>query len=260
MENQETQPMQNQPEPMQNAGSSSTAEQPQNEHARASAQPAPVGVAADASSNLATGTTNAPPPEAMNAVGRVKMCPVCWKPKWSSDPTETPICQCGNLQKMIPEVVKKLEEAFSVGANISQACFYAEISRRTYYNWIEEFPELLHRFTELQEKLPLKAKDNINRAIQAGSVGDSWRLLEKRDPDYTEKVKIDVNQTNLPPGDHSPAEEAAWQEYLKKRRDDRQRRAFEGDTRYQELKAQEAQKQDERPATGEVAGQVGGPK
>ena len=202
--------------------------------------------------------TNAPPPEALDQHGRVRTCARCWKPKWAPS-KETEICECGRPTSITKEVVSKLEAAFSTGANITQACFYADISRDTYYRWLNENPELSDRFEVLKEQQILKAKDNIYRSIQAGNVGDSWRLLEKRDPDYKEKVAIDVNQTNLPPGEHSPAEEVAWQEYLKKRREDRQRRAFEGDTRYHELKAREgAQKQDEsRPTNGEVAGQVG---
>lgn len=231
------------------AGSSSTAD-----------QQVLVPKSEDAGSNPATGTTNAPPPEATDATGRVRMCPICWKPKWSTNPQETPICQCGVMKKMLPEVVRKLEEAFSIGANISQSCFYADISRDTYYRWINENPELSDRFTAFQDKVPLKAKENIARSIHAGSVGDSWRLLEKRDPDYTDKVKIDVNSNQRSRIEVDPEEEAAWQDYVNRSRKALHRRSDEMDGDYQEFLKAKVLKQDERPATGELAGQVGGTK
>lgn len=42
--------------------------------------------------------------------------------------------------------VKKLEEAFLIGATVEEACFYADISKQTYYNWSKENPELFDRF------------------------------------------------------------------------------------------------------------------
>jgi len=48
--------------------------------------------------------------------------------------------------------VKKLEEAFAMDCSIEEACFYAGISRQTYYTWIKDNPELLDRFEELKQE------------------------------------------------------------------------------------------------------------
>lgn len=63
-------------------------------------------------------------------------------------------------------IVKKLEEAFIVGATIEEACYYADISRQTYYNWKEENPELFDRFRQLQLSPILKARMTLVRALE----------------------------------------------------------------------------------------------
>lgn len=102
----------------------------------------------------------------------------------------------GRVTKFSEAVVKKLEEAFAVGANVKQACYYANISKQTYYNWIDEFPALLDRFDDLRERLPLRALQNIAAEIEGiktnGNIGLSQWLLERRQSsEYGEKLKIE---------------------------------------------------------------------
>ena len=99
----------------------------------------------------------------------------------------------GRVTKFSEEVVKKLEEAFAVGANVKQACYYANISKQSYYNWTNENPALLDRFDDLRERLPLKALQNIAVQIEtAGNISLSQWILERRQSDeYGEKIKIE---------------------------------------------------------------------
>ncbi len=96
------------------------------------------------------------------------------------------------VTKLTDEVVKKLCEAFAIDATISQACDYADISEKTYYNWIEKNPELLQKFDRMRQRLPLKAKQNIAGTISAGDIGISKWLLERKEAsNYGEKVKVE---------------------------------------------------------------------
>jgi len=96
------------------------------------------------------------------------------------------------VTKLTPEVVKKLKEAFAIDCNITEACFYAEITPKTYYNWIKKNPELLQEFEHMRETLPLKSKHNIANSIQKGDVGLSERYLSKRQPEvYGDRLKIE---------------------------------------------------------------------
>lgn len=100
------------------------------------------------------------------------------------------------VTKLTPEVVKKLLEAFAIDCTVEQACYYAQISERTYYNWVKKNPELLQEFDAMRNALPLKAKHNIAQRIHASDVNLSQWLLERKESnEYGEKVKIEHSGT-----------------------------------------------------------------
>lgn len=110
------------------------------------------------------------------------------------------------VTKLTPEVVTKLKEAFAIDCNITEACYYAQISRETYYRWVKQNPELYDEFRFMKQALPLKAKHNIAQRIHAGSVEDSWRYLERRQSKrYAENLKTEHKETKnaeVDPGDY----------------------------------------------------------
>lgn len=110
------------------------------------------------------------------------------------------------VTKLTPEVVTKLKEAFAIDCNVTEACYYAQISRETYYRWIKKNPELLDEFRYMKQTLPLKAKHNIAQRIHAGSVEDSWKYLERRQSKKNaEKLKMEHEQPKIAevdPGDY----------------------------------------------------------
>jgi len=59
------------------------------------------------------------------------------------------------------EVLKKLEEAFALDCTILEACFYADISEKTYYNYTEKHPEFLQRVQALRQNPVLKARISV---------------------------------------------------------------------------------------------------
>jgi len=75
--------------------------------------------------------------------------------------------------------VKKLEEAFSIGASVSEACMYAEINRDTYYTWIKNNPILQDRFQALLEKPILKARQSVVNAL-GSSPELALKFLERK--------------------------------------------------------------------------------
>lgn len=95
------------------------------------------------------------------------------------------------VTKFSEECVTLLGEAFAIGANVKMACYYANISRNTFYRWLKESPSLSDRFEDLRQKLPLQALHNISKGIDAGEIPLSERLLAKRFPkEYAETFKI----------------------------------------------------------------------
>lgn len=88
-----------------------------------------------------------------------------------------------------PEAVKKLEEAFAMDCDVSEACLFANISRTTYYEWIKEDKELADRFEELRNEPFLKARktiiDNLHNEETA-----KWYLERKKKKEFAARTEL----------------------------------------------------------------------
>lgn len=91
--------------------------------------------------------------------------------------------------KLTPEVVQKLEDVFSLDGTVEEACFYANVSRQTYYNWIDEFPELVERFDTLRQKPYLKARQTIVQSLGKES-GAQWYLERKKKKEFAQRTEV----------------------------------------------------------------------
>jgi len=69
--------------------------------------------------------------------------------------------------------LKKLEDAFSNDATDVQACFLANISPASLYNYQKEHPEFLERKNALKAMTAYQAKLNIKNKIIGGDVTTS---------------------------------------------------------------------------------------
>lgn len=89
-------------------------------------------------------------------------------------------------QKQTPEVITKLEYAFSMGCTIMDACIIAGISETTYYRWSDEGEALRDRFKALQAKQVLKARIVIDDALNTGDLATvKWLLERKRKKEFS---------------------------------------------------------------------------
>ncbi len=106
----------------------------------------------------------------------------------------------GRPTEFTDDVVKKLEAAFALDCTVTEACFYAGITRQTYYNHVnEEAPEgtkarkYFDRFQELRNTPVLKARktvvDSLNNPVHA-----QWYLKHKRRDEFSERTE---NVTDL---------------------------------------------------------------
>jgi len=67
--------------------------------------------------------------------------------------------------KLNENTVKKLEEVFAIDGSVEEACYYANITRQTYYNWIKDNPKLKEEFDRLREKPVLKARQAVYKGL-----------------------------------------------------------------------------------------------
>ena len=100
------------------------------------------------------------------------------------------IREVGRPIKFSPLVVKKLEEAFSLDASIEEACFYAGISRQTYYNNVKEGDDLFDRFNELRQSPVLIARKTTVKALKDPDHAH-WYLERKRKNEFSTKTSLD---------------------------------------------------------------------
>ena len=92
------------------------------------------------------------------------------------------------MTKNHPELVKKLEEAFAIDASVEEACFYAGISRQTFYTWINKNKELRDRLEGLRNKPVLKARQTIVKNLDEVDTA-KWYAERKRKSEFSTRVE-----------------------------------------------------------------------
>lgn len=93
--------------------------------------------------------------------------------------------------KLNDTTVNKLEVAFAIGASVSEACYYADISRQTYYNWEKGNRKLKEKFDRLKELPILKARRTINDNLSNVETA-KWFLEKKRKDEFGTKIGLEV--------------------------------------------------------------------
>jgi hypothetical protein len=95
----------------------------------------------------------------------------------------------GRPSEMTPEAIKKLEEVFAIDGTVQEACFYADITPTTYYNWLEKKPELVERFEALRNRPVLKARQTVVQSLNTPA-GAQWYLQRKRKTEFSERTEV----------------------------------------------------------------------
>ncbi len=93
---------------------------------------------------------------------------------------------------MTEATLNKLEEAFAMGCSDREACFFANISSQTLYNYQKDNPEFVERKAMLKENPVLLARTTVVEAIKGGNVNTSTWLLERKAPDMRTKQDVDI--------------------------------------------------------------------
>jgi hypothetical protein len=102
----------------------------------------------------------------------------------------------GRPSKKTPEAIKKLEEAASLDCSIPEMCFHAEISKQTYYTWIEDDPKLLDRLESLRQKPFMNCRAAIQKAVAQGNAEMALKYLErKRKIEFAPKSEVEHSGT-----------------------------------------------------------------
>lgn len=85
----------------------------------------------------------------------------------------------GRPLKVDYKVMAKLEDSLQYGATVSEACYYAGISRDTFYRYFKNEEVFAKKMEAARNKLLYIAKRNVADAIMNGDYQSSVWLLEK---------------------------------------------------------------------------------
>lgn len=120
--------------------------------------------------------------------------------------------------KFTEECVKKLEEIFKIDWTVEEACWYAWISRRAYYDECNRNPEFLYRMETAMKfpfifarKVLMKSMNSKNEWIALKAWSD---FLNKRDLRYSNK-NVEIQQPYEP--DKDDVERERIKQLLEKR-------------------------------------------
>jgi hypothetical protein len=96
----------------------------------------------------------------------------------------------GRPTVMTPATVSKLEEAFAYGCSDSEACFYADISKQTLYEYQKKNPEFIDRKEALKERPILAARQKVVQEIANDVKNAQWYLERKRKDEFSQRTEI----------------------------------------------------------------------
>jgi hypothetical protein len=87
----------------------------------------------------------------------------------------------GRPTLMTPATVRKLEEAFLMGATDLEACLFAGIGRRTLYDYQEANPEYPHRKEELKQNPFMLAKGVQHQDLLDKNSNIAQKVLDRKE-------------------------------------------------------------------------------
>ena len=89
--------------------------------------------------------------------------------------------------KQTPEIITKLEQAFSLDCTVAEACFQAGIAESTYFDWSKSDPQFSERMKALKNKMVLKARQTIFNDMSDPTTA-KWYLERKRKEEFSTKL------------------------------------------------------------------------
>jgi len=99
----------------------------------------------------------------------------------------------GRPTKIDKAVVSKLEYSASIDCSISEMCFYADISRDTYYKLIKRDKKLSDRLTALRSKPVLTAREAVTKGVKDNPEFALKYLERKKSAEFGPKQKLEVD-------------------------------------------------------------------
>lgn len=98
----------------------------------------------------------------------------------------------GRPTKLTPEVITKLEQAFSMGCTDKEACLFADISMPALYNFQNRRPEFVERKELLKEKPMMKARSTVLKNLDDPEHAE-WYLERKGRAEFSTRTEVPLS-------------------------------------------------------------------
>ena len=98
----------------------------------------------------------------------------------------------GPERKVTEEVLRDIERAVGWGWSLTNACVYADIAERTFYDYQKANPGFRMKLDLIRQRPELAARRNVVERIEAGDLGTSKWYLERRVRDFSPRTSLDV--------------------------------------------------------------------
>ena len=102
----------------------------------------------------------------------------------------------GRPKRITDEELQKLETAFKMGCNNSEACAYADLAERTFYYYIEQNEDFLQKINKWKKNPILKAKLTIFKNLDDEKTAQ-WYLERKCKEEFSLKQVVETTNTNI---------------------------------------------------------------
>jgi hypothetical protein len=99
----------------------------------------------------------------------------------------------GRPAAITPKVVSKLVEAFKIDATVEEACFYAGISKATYYRESERSGQFRDEIARAQSYPFMLVKAAVMKAVQRGNGALAFKWLERRQKSIYGESALDTS-------------------------------------------------------------------
>jgi hypothetical protein len=99
------------------------------------------------------------------------------------------MAKVGRPTVMTEAALNKLEEVFAIGGTDEEACFYADISKQTLYDYQKKHPEYIDRKEQLKERPILKARQTIVKSLDNPDSA-KWYLERKRKAEFAHRTEM----------------------------------------------------------------------
>ena len=98
----------------------------------------------------------------------------------------------GRPTVMTPEVIAKLEDAFSWGCTDLEACCNADISKDALYDYCNKYPKFSERKEVLKNQPVMKARRVVQAALDDDDINTAHKVIDRKEGQKVVQTTVEL--------------------------------------------------------------------